>query len=65
MADEAGMWRWVGGSFLSDGARMQVWGFKEVGGIRRYVRELRFTGPNGEKVSGRFMYDYLGPIQNL
>ncbi|KAI0936509.1 hypothetical protein AcV5_004626 [Taiwanofungus camphoratus] len=36
----------------------QAWGFEEVDGERRYVRHVDFTGPKGEKIQARLVYDY-------
>ncbi|KAF9066454.1 hypothetical protein BDP27DRAFT_1227494 [Rhodocollybia butyracea] len=36
----------------------QTWGIGEVDGERRHVRRISFTGPKGEKVRNRVVYDY-------
>ncbi|KAJ4476623.1 hypothetical protein J3R30DRAFT_311331 [Lentinula aciculospora] len=38
----------------------QTWGIAEVNGGRRHVRRIFLTGPNGEKLYNRIVYDYLG-----
>ncbi|KAE9408249.1 hypothetical protein BT96DRAFT_986025 [Gymnopus androsaceus JB14] len=38
----------------------QTWGVGEVDGERRHVRHVCFTGPKGEKLQNRLVYDYLG-----
>lgn len=40
----------------------QAWGFEEVNGERRYVRHIDFTGPQGENIQARLVYDYQGPV---
>ncbi|KAF5385419.1 hypothetical protein D9757_005401 [Collybiopsis confluens] len=40
----------------------QIWGVEEVEGVRRYVRHVFFTGPGGEEIRGRLIYDYTGPV---
>ncbi|PCH33754.1 hypothetical protein WOLCODRAFT_135294 [Wolfiporia cocos MD-104 SS10] len=40
---------------------VQTWGFEVINGERRYVRHVDFTGPKGEKVHARLVYDYQGP----
>jgi len=37
-----------------------IWGFEDVKGERRYVRRIRFTGPKGEDITARLVYDYGG-----
>ncbi|KZV68705.1 hypothetical protein PENSPDRAFT_652992 [Peniophora sp. CONT] len=39
---------------------IQTWGFEDIGGARRYVRHLDFTGPKGEHLQKKLVYDYLG-----
>jgi len=36
-----------------------IWGIAEVNGENRYVRKLYFTGPKGEIVKARMVYDYV------
>ena len=36
----------------------QVWGFEEVGGVKRHVRRVHFVSPKGKEVEGRLVYDY-------
>jgi len=38
----------------------QIWGFADINGERRYVRRVYFTGPNGEIIEARLVYDYVG-----
>ncbi|THG98369.1 hypothetical protein EW026_g3796 [Hermanssonia centrifuga] len=38
-----------------------AWGIEEVGGEPRYVRHVYFTGPKGEEIRARMVFDYLGP----
>jgi len=38
----------------------QIWGFEEIDGQRRYVRHVKFTGPKGEDIEARLVYDYSG-----
>jgi len=40
----------------------QIWGMEEIEGLRRYVRHVFFTGPGGEEIRGRLVYNYSGPI---
>ncbi|KII93795.1 hypothetical protein PLICRDRAFT_36026 [Plicaturopsis crispa FD-325 SS-3] len=40
----------------------QIWGFEVVDGERRYARHISFTGPGGEHIDARLVYDYLGPV---
>ncbi|KAJ7275197.1 hypothetical protein B0H12DRAFT_1086204 [Mycena haematopus] len=40
----------------------QVWGIQEINGERRYARNLKFTGPKGEDIEARLVYDYVGPV---
>ncbi|KAJ6621592.1 hypothetical protein B0H10DRAFT_2214970 [Mycena sp. CBHHK59/15] len=40
----------------------QAWGMEEINGERRYARHVKFTGPNGEDIEARLVYDYLGPL---
>jgi len=39
----------------------QIWGFEEINGERRYVRHLDFTGPGGEHLQARLVYDFYAP----
>ncbi|KAG5647600.1 hypothetical protein DXG03_008953 [Asterophora parasitica] len=39
----------------------QTWGVEEINGERRYTRHIKFTGPGGEDIECRLVYDYLGP----
>jgi len=41
----------------------QTWGVEEINGERRYARHVKFTGPKGEDIETRLVYDYLGPLQ--
>ena len=36
----------------------KTWGFEEIGGERRYARHLDFTGPKGEHLQKKLIYDY-------
>ena len=38
--------------------RHKIWGFLEVNGERRYSRLVKFTGPKGEDIEARIVYDY-------
>ncbi|KDR85848.1 hypothetical protein GALMADRAFT_132491 [Galerina marginata CBS 339.88] len=40
----------------------QIWGMEVINGERRYVRHLKFTGPNDEDIETRLIYDYRGPL---
>ncbi|KAF9475633.1 hypothetical protein BDN70DRAFT_883520 [Pholiota conissans] len=40
----------------------QTWGMEEINGERRYVRHVKFTGPKGEDIEARLIYDYIGPL---
>ncbi|KIK70835.1 hypothetical protein GYMLUDRAFT_52036 [Collybiopsis luxurians FD-317 M1] len=40
----------------------QIWGTEEIDNVRRYVRHVFFTGPGGEEIRGRLVYDYTGSI---
>ncbi|KAJ7830724.1 hypothetical protein B0H14DRAFT_3464582 [Mycena olivaceomarginata] len=40
----------------------QCWGIEDVKGERRYTRRIKFTGPKGQDVEARLVYDYLGPL---
>lgn len=31
---------------------------EEIDGVRRYLRHVFFTGPQGEEIRGRLVYDY-------
>jgi len=37
-----------------------VWGFEDINGERRYTRKIRFTVPDGENITARLVYDYVG-----
>lgn len=37
---------------------MKVWDIQEVDGERRYVKRIFFTGPGGEEVKARQVFDY-------
>lgn len=39
----------------------QIWGFAEIEGERRHTRKVHFTGPGGEDINARLVYDYKGP----
>ncbi|EPQ60530.1 hypothetical protein GLOTRDRAFT_113140 [Gloeophyllum trabeum ATCC 11539] len=39
----------------------QIWGFEVVNEERRHVRHLKFTGPKGEEIKARLVYDYYDP----
>ncbi|KAF8167759.1 LCCL domain-containing protein [Crassisporium funariophilum] len=36
----------------------QTWGMEEIDGERRYVRHVKFTGPQNEDIEARLVYDY-------
>ncbi|PPQ67074.1 hypothetical protein CVT25_005675 [Psilocybe cyanescens] len=36
----------------------QTWGIEEIGGERRYVRHVKFTGPKAEDIEAKLVYDY-------
>ncbi|TDL28594.1 LCCL domain-containing protein [Rickenella mellea] len=36
----------------------QIWGFAEIEGVRKHVRRVHFTGPKGEEITARLVYDY-------
>ncbi|KIY45755.1 hypothetical protein FISHEDRAFT_60894 [Fistulina hepatica ATCC 64428] len=40
----------------------QTWGIEEIDGVRRYVRHVKFTGPKGEDIESKMVYDYAGPL---
>ncbi|KAJ7278923.1 hypothetical protein C8J57DRAFT_1304952 [Mycena rebaudengoi] len=40
----------------------QTWGMEEINGERRYARHVDFTGPKGEEIKARLVYDYQGPL---
>ncbi|KAL9715909.1 hypothetical protein Ac2012v2_000352 [Leucoagaricus gongylophorus] len=40
----------------------QTWGIEKINGERRYTRHVDFTGPKGEKVQTKLIYDYLGHL---
>lgn len=37
---------------------LQVWDVQEVNGENRYVRRIFFTGPKGEELTARQVFDY-------
>ncbi|KAJ7706324.1 hypothetical protein B0H17DRAFT_1036738 [Mycena rosella] len=41
----------------------QTWGIQEINGERRYVRHVKFTGPDPKEadIEDLLVYDYLGP----
>ncbi|CCM05181.1 uncharacterized protein FIBRA_07390 [Fibroporia radiculosa] len=41
---------------------IQAWGFQVVKDEKRYARNIDFTGPKGEKIHARLVYDYQGPV---
>lgn len=40
----------------------QTWGLENINEERRYVRHVKFTGPGGEDIECRLVYDYLGAV---
>ncbi|KAI0348516.1 hypothetical protein BDW22DRAFT_97973 [Trametopsis cervina] len=40
----------------------QVWDIQDVSGERRFVKRISFTGPKGEEIQARQIFDYLGPL---
>ncbi|KII93794.1 hypothetical protein PLICRDRAFT_405412 [Plicaturopsis crispa FD-325 SS-3] len=40
----------------------QTWGFEEINGERHYTRHVHFTGPKGQTIEARLVYDYIGPL---
>jgi hypothetical protein len=40
----------------------QTWGIQVIDGLRRYARQVKFTGPEGENIEAHLIYDYLGPL---
>lgn len=40
----------------------QTWGIETINDERRYVRHVKFTGPKGEDIEAKLVYDYLGPL---
>ncbi|KAF8203711.1 hypothetical protein BJ912DRAFT_870968 [Pholiota molesta] len=36
----------------------QTWGMEEINGDRRYMRHVKFTGPQGEDIEAKLVYDY-------
>ncbi|THV02291.1 hypothetical protein K435DRAFT_653618 [Dendrothele bispora CBS 962.96] len=42
---------------------VQIWGFEIINGERRYTRHVQFTGPGGESIKGKLVYDY-GKLAN-
>jgi len=38
--------------------RLQTWGIENINGERRYTRHVDFTGPKGESVQTRLVFDY-------
>ncbi|TFK56958.1 LCCL domain-containing protein [Heliocybe sulcata] len=43
----------------------QIWGFEVINGERRYVRHVKFTGPKGEEIKAKLVYDYYNPTPFL
>lgn len=43
---------------LINSSSRQIWGFSEIDGARRYTRRVHFTGPEGEDIKVRLVYDY-------
>lgn len=45
----------------------QAWGIEDINGERRYSRHIKFTGPGGEDIEARLVYDYreLSPHEFL
>ncbi|KAL0951390.1 hypothetical protein HGRIS_008086 [Hohenbuehelia grisea] len=41
---------------------IQTWGFEIIDGVKRYTRHVHFTGPKGQVITRRLVYDYLEPI---
>jgi hypothetical protein len=37
---------------------LQTWGMEEINGDRRYMRHVKFTGPQGEDIEAKLVYDY-------
>jgi len=37
----------------------QTWGIEEINGERRYVRHVKFTGPKGEDIEAKIVYDHV------
>lgn len=37
---------------------IKIWGFSEINGERRHIRLVHFTGPKGEEINARLVYDY-------
>ncbi|KAJ6526720.1 hypothetical protein B0H19DRAFT_1335392 [Mycena capillaripes] len=37
---------------------IQCWGIEEIKGERRYTRHIKFTGPKGQDIEARLVYDY-------
>jgi len=38
----------------------KTWGIEAINAERRYVRHIKFTGPGGEDIKVRLVYDYCG-----
>ena len=38
--------------------RLQTWGIENINGERRHTRHVDFTGPKGESVQTRLVFDY-------
>lgn len=36
----------------------KIWGFSDIDGERKYTRRVHFTGPEGEDIKARLVYDY-------
>ncbi|KAF9270071.1 LCCL domain-containing protein [Marasmius fiardii PR-910] len=44
----------------------QLWGMEEINGERRYSRHVHFTGPDGNIIKARLVYDYdPKPLLNI
>ncbi|KAJ6577757.1 hypothetical protein B0H19DRAFT_1020239 [Mycena capillaripes] len=38
---------------------IQIWGIEEINGERRHTRHITFTGPKGNTIHARLVYDYV------
>ncbi|KAF7328952.1 hypothetical protein MVEN_02525100 [Mycena venus] len=38
---------------------IQTWGIQEIDGKRRHARQMTFTGPKGNTIHARLVYDYV------
>ncbi|KAJ7917695.1 hypothetical protein B0H13DRAFT_2322218 [Mycena leptocephala] len=45
-----------------DWKSVQIWGIEEFNGERRHSRHITFTGPKGNTIHARLVYDYVGPL---